>query len=146
MKKSNSETSHDRSAEMAPPSISETVQKSTDAHRTPHPPLNERILSSLSRRSVAAHPWHDLEIGIVVLNSFFFFLFFPSFPFFLSEFYVILFVRSWSSNSFQLCKCTKCHYRAVCIVGHRYIGGEARVVSRVIILIVFETFSIYFLR
>ncbi|XP_048438039.1 soluble inorganic pyrophosphatase 1-like [Pyrus x bretschneideri] len=29
----------------------------------PHPKLNERILSSLSRRSVAAHPWHDLEIG-----------------------------------------------------------------------------------
>ncbi|KAK1288534.1 Soluble inorganic pyrophosphatase [Acorus calamus] len=28
------------------------------------PQLNERILSSLSRRSVAAHPWHDLEIGI----------------------------------------------------------------------------------
>ncbi|KAG2720687.1 hypothetical protein I3843_02G036200 [Carya illinoinensis] len=28
------------------------------------PRLNERILSSLSRRSVAAHPWHDLEIGI----------------------------------------------------------------------------------
>ncbi|MCD7462504.1 hypothetical protein HAX54_048681 [Datura stramonium] len=26
------------------------------------PRLNERILSSLSRRSVAAHPWHDLEI------------------------------------------------------------------------------------
>ncbi|XP_026426698.1 soluble inorganic pyrophosphatase 4-like isoform X2 [Papaver somniferum] len=26
-------------------------------------PLNERILSSMSRRSVAAHPWHDLEIG-----------------------------------------------------------------------------------
>ncbi|GAB2291155.1 V-ATPase V0 sector subunit c'' [Dionaea muscipula] len=25
--------------------------------------LNERILSSLSKRSVAAHPWHDLEIG-----------------------------------------------------------------------------------
>ncbi|XP_059643011.1 soluble inorganic pyrophosphatase 1-like isoform X2 [Cornus florida] len=25
--------------------------------------LNQRILSSLSRRSVAAHPWHDLEIG-----------------------------------------------------------------------------------
>ncbi|CAL0311490.1 unnamed protein product [Lupinus luteus] len=25
--------------------------------------LNERILSSISRRSVAAHPWHDLEIG-----------------------------------------------------------------------------------
>lgn len=27
------------------------------------PRLNERILSSMSRRSVAAHPWHDLEIG-----------------------------------------------------------------------------------
>lgn len=26
--------------------------------------LNERILSSMSRRSVAAHPWHDLEIGL----------------------------------------------------------------------------------
>ncbi|XP_010263618.1 PREDICTED: soluble inorganic pyrophosphatase isoform X1 [Nelumbo nucifera] len=25
--------------------------------------LNERILSSMSRRSFAAHPWHDLEIG-----------------------------------------------------------------------------------
>jgi hypothetical protein len=31
--------------------------------KRPHPPLNERILSSLTRRSVAAHPWHDLEIG-----------------------------------------------------------------------------------
>ncbi|XP_072980805.1 soluble inorganic pyrophosphatase-like isoform X1 [Typha angustifolia] len=27
------------------------------------PKLNQRILSSLSKRSVAAHPWHDLEIG-----------------------------------------------------------------------------------
>ncbi|KAG6489867.1 hypothetical protein ZIOFF_051148 [Zingiber officinale] len=27
------------------------------------PKLNERILSSLSKRSVAAHPWHDLETG-----------------------------------------------------------------------------------
>ncbi|KAJ3694812.1 hypothetical protein LUZ60_000189 [Juncus effusus] len=27
------------------------------------PQLNERILSSMNRRSVAAHPWHDLEIG-----------------------------------------------------------------------------------
>lgn len=25
--------------------------------------LNERILSSMSRKSIAAHPWHDLEIG-----------------------------------------------------------------------------------
>lgn len=35
------------------------------------PKLNERILSSLSRRSVAAHPWHDLEIGEeMALSSF----------------------------------------------------------------------------
>jgi inorganic pyrophosphatase len=27
------------------------------------PPLNERIMSTLSKRSVAAHSWHDLEIG-----------------------------------------------------------------------------------
>lgn len=25
--------------------------------------LNERIIASMSRRSIAAHPWHDLEIG-----------------------------------------------------------------------------------
>jgi len=31
----------------------------------PRVTLNERILSSMSRRSVAAHPWHDLEIGKV---------------------------------------------------------------------------------
>lgn len=30
------------------------------------PKLNERILSSMSRRSVAAHPWHDLDIGKLV--------------------------------------------------------------------------------
>ena len=30
------------------------------------PRLNQRILSSLSRRSVAAHPWHDLEIGTII--------------------------------------------------------------------------------
>lgn len=35
-----------------------------NAHPSPHPPLNERILSSMTRRSVAAHPWHDLEIGM----------------------------------------------------------------------------------
>ncbi|EYU28270.1 hypothetical protein ABFS83_12G134600 [Erythranthe nasuta] len=28
-----------------------------------HPRLNERILSSMSRKTVAAHPWHDVEIG-----------------------------------------------------------------------------------
>ncbi|KAH9326561.1 hypothetical protein KI387_006739, partial [Taxus chinensis] len=29
----------------------------------PFAPLNERILSSMTWKSVAAHPWHDLEIG-----------------------------------------------------------------------------------
>ncbi|CAI8583885.1 unnamed protein product [Vicia faba] len=29
-----------------------------------HPKLNERILSSMSRRTVAAHPWHDVEIAV----------------------------------------------------------------------------------
>lgn len=43
-----------------PPPSDDTVKSDS---RKPHPPLNERILSSMSRRSVAAHPWHDLEIG-----------------------------------------------------------------------------------
>ncbi|CAL9173648.1 unnamed protein product [Musa hybrid cultivar] len=29
------------------------------------PPLNEGILSSMCRRSVAAHPWHDLDIDVI---------------------------------------------------------------------------------
>jgi len=40
----------------------EETQESSQSPR-PVPKLNERILSTLSRRSVAAHPWHDLEIG-----------------------------------------------------------------------------------
>nr|POE99019.1 soluble inorganic pyrophosphatase 4 [Quercus suber] len=48
-------------AVMVPPI--ETPNKNHDAHYAPHAPLNERILSSMTRRSVAAHPWHDLEIG-----------------------------------------------------------------------------------
>ncbi|KAK1378982.1 hypothetical protein POM88_025726 [Heracleum sosnowskyi] len=44
---------------MTPPT---TEIKATDSLKTAHPPLNERILSSMTRRSVAAHPWHDLEI------------------------------------------------------------------------------------
>lgn len=39
----------------------------------PHVKLNERILSSMSRRSIAAHPWHDLEIGMNCLATIFFF-------------------------------------------------------------------------
>ncbi|KAG6523545.1 hypothetical protein ZIOFF_013406 [Zingiber officinale] len=45
---------------MAP--TQEVAAKSSDL-KLSHPPLNERILSSMTRRSVAAHPWHDLEIG-----------------------------------------------------------------------------------
>ncbi|KAG6503094.1 hypothetical protein ZIOFF_035383 [Zingiber officinale] len=41
----------------------EVATKSSDS-KLSHPPLNERILSSMTRRSVAAHPWHDLEIGM----------------------------------------------------------------------------------
>jgi hypothetical protein len=36
--------------------------------KRPTPKLNERILSSLNRRSVAAHPWHDLEIGTTIMK------------------------------------------------------------------------------
>lgn len=32
--------------------------------------LNERIYNSMSRRSVAAHPWHDLEIGKAFIFQF----------------------------------------------------------------------------
>ena len=33
------------------------------AEEKSHPRPNKRIMSSLSKRSVAAHSWHDLEIG-----------------------------------------------------------------------------------
>lgn len=45
---------------MSPPI--ETPNKVATSSPSP-PPLNERIVSSLARRSVAAHPWHDLDIG-----------------------------------------------------------------------------------
>lgn len=41
-----------------------TVNGAASTETRTVPRLNERILSSMSRRSVAAHPWHDLEIGI----------------------------------------------------------------------------------
>ncbi|KMZ57832.1 Inorganic diphosphatase [Zostera marina] len=34
-----------------------------ETKKRPTPKLNERILSSMSKRSVAAHPWHDLDVG-----------------------------------------------------------------------------------
>ena len=46
---------------MVPPI--ETPEKVPIPLYSSHPPLNERIISSMIRRSVAAHPWHDLEIG-----------------------------------------------------------------------------------
>ena len=46
----------------------ENEAKVVEAPR-PSPRLNERILSSLSRRSVAAHPWHDLEIGTYPMSE-----------------------------------------------------------------------------
>lgn len=58
-------------AAMAPP-----IEVSTKSYGEKHvslPTLNERILSSMSHRSVAAHPWHDLEIGKAIRNCFFYF-------------------------------------------------------------------------
>lgn len=46
---------------MAPPI--EIPTKSPGVQKTSHAPLNERMLKSLTRKTVAAHPWHDLEIG-----------------------------------------------------------------------------------
>ncbi|KAG9453637.1 hypothetical protein H6P81_006541 [Aristolochia fimbriata] len=45
---------------MTPPS---ETQADASKQLPSKPCLNERILSSLTRRAVAAHPWHDLEIG-----------------------------------------------------------------------------------
>ncbi|KAG6434070.1 hypothetical protein SASPL_105691 [Salvia splendens] len=46
---------------MAPPI--EISTKSPGVQKASHAPLNKRILSSMTRKSVSAHPWHDLEIG-----------------------------------------------------------------------------------
>ncbi|KAF3334012.1 soluble inorganic pyrophosphatase-like protein [Carex littledalei] len=48
--------------DMSAPAATEPKKKITES-KPKSAPLNERILSSLSHRSVAAHPWHDLEIG-----------------------------------------------------------------------------------
>ncbi|KAK1265413.1 Soluble inorganic pyrophosphatase [Acorus gramineus] len=53
---------------MAPPI--ETAKKASETQHSPAP-LNERIISSMTRRSVAAHPWHDLEIGQLQIYLFF---------------------------------------------------------------------------
>ncbi|KAJ4950862.1 hypothetical protein NE237_027694 [Protea cynaroides] len=43
--------------------MSEEANRNGVHPKSPVPRLSERMLSTLSRRSVAAHPWHDLEIG-----------------------------------------------------------------------------------
>jgi hypothetical protein len=48
------------------PEVTEPKKCITDS-KPKRVPLNERILSSLSHRSIAAHPWHDLEIGTLSL-------------------------------------------------------------------------------
>ncbi|CAA7046246.1 unnamed protein product [Microthlaspi erraticum] len=50
-------------SEMAPPIEIAATKTYVEKHAASLPPLNERILSSMTQRSVAAHPWHDLEIG-----------------------------------------------------------------------------------
>ncbi|KAK7245244.1 hypothetical protein RIF29_40079 [Crotalaria pallida] len=53
------------------PSIESKAQNKVPTYdHSAHPPLNERILSSMTRRSIAAHPWHDLEIGPGAPNIF----------------------------------------------------------------------------
>ncbi|KAF3497781.1 hypothetical protein DY000_02056113 [Brassica cretica] len=47
---------------MAPP-VEIAASKTYAEKQASLPLLNERILSSMTHRSVAAHPWHDLEIG-----------------------------------------------------------------------------------
>ncbi|CAN1198017.1 Probably inactive receptor-like protein kinase At2g46850 [Linum perenne] len=47
---------------MSPDSIHMSSEAGNEGEKR-SPRLNERILSSLSRRTVAAHPWHDLDIG-----------------------------------------------------------------------------------
>lgn len=53
----------DASVSLKEKEIENASTKSAPSENRSAPKLNERILSSLSRRSVAAHPWHDLDIG-----------------------------------------------------------------------------------
>lgn len=54
---------------MAPP-LQAATTASSSTREGKAPALNERILSSMSKRSVAAHPWHDLEIGKILVTLF----------------------------------------------------------------------------
>ncbi|KAF5750965.1 soluble inorganic pyrophosphatase-like [Tripterygium wilfordii] len=101
---------------MTPPI--ETITKALATNQSHHPPLNERIISSMTRRSIAAHPWHDLEIGMQNHDSscvIFLFLLIVScvqltvdltFHICDNRFsnFLLLECRTWSSKGFQLCK------------------------------------------
>lgn len=40
-----------------------TTSKASESHLS-LPPIDEKKLSPLPNKGVAAHPWHDLEMGI----------------------------------------------------------------------------------
>lgn len=104
--------------DMAPPI--ETLNKVPISQPASHPPLNERILSSMTRRSVAAHPWHDLEIGrhfngklwhisVSITNVYLRLIVYFSSFFFINWHANRIFnaFRTWSSKNLQLCKHTE---------------------------------------
>ena len=47
----------------AAPAVTVKPQPAPQPPKFQSTPLNQRILATMERRSVAAHPWHDLEIG-----------------------------------------------------------------------------------
>ncbi|KAJ0962887.1 hypothetical protein J5N97_028009 [Dioscorea zingiberensis] len=53
----------DLKADKPPPPDMASANEGSSYSSFPRPALNEHILSSMSHKSVAAHPWHDLEIG-----------------------------------------------------------------------------------
>ena len=75
--------------------------------RNPNVTLNERNFAAFTNRSAAAHPWHDLEIGMLLMMKWHvFFLVFAAVRVLLMRVVVCLFesCRPGSSCSFQLCK------------------------------------------
>lgn len=88
---------------MLPAVMAPTIEKSDGAQNSSlRPPLNERILSSLTRKSDAAHPWHDLEIGIVLTTIMFVSKRDTGIQFFFN--FLNSQCRTWCSNNLQLCK------------------------------------------
>lgn len=68
----------------------------------PHPKLNERILSSMSRRTVAAHPWHDVEIGTTKNLWIFFGVTFSYSEFVICKIYSLLWLFSPQNQCCQI--------------------------------------------